>query len=338
MVKVSIISPVYNVEEYIPRFLKSIKSQILTDYELILVDDGSTDNSLEVCRNLTEQDNNIHVIHQENQGSGAARNTGLKYAQGKYIYFCDPDDYLDKKLLSDNVSLAEKNNSDVIIFGYIAETIDGQILKKVVPQAGEYTSLQEMKKIFPVWFEKQLFYYVWNKLYLRDSIKDLKFERARTGQDFRFNIKYFRVTRRIFCNNRVYYHYLSNRPNSAQNSIQLNKMRNKALDLAEENQQLEELFFNYWGEKRNKIYTNLIRERKKNAILLALNSSESLSIRDRKSYLNNLLERNDIDQFINAQNHVGMKERYISFLLRHKDNAGILLCDKCVRKVWRHVK
>lgn len=338
MVKVSIISPVYNVEKYIPRFLESVKDQVLNDYELILVDDGSKDNSLEVCRQLTKQDDNIHIIHQENQGSGAARNTGLKRAKGKYVYFCDPDDYLDKKLLSDNVSLAEKNNSDVIIFGYIAETVDGQILKKVVPEGGEYTSLQETKKIFPVWFEKQLIYYVWNKLYLRDSIKDLKFETACTGQDFRFNIKYFHTARRIFCNDEAYYHYLSNRPNSAQNSIQMNKMRNKALDLAEENQQLEELFFNCWGEKRNKIYTNLIRERKKNAILLALNSSESLSIGDRKTYLDNLLERNDINQFINAQNQVGMKERYISFLLRHRDNTSILLCDKYIRKVWRHVK
>ena len=338
MVKVSVISPVYNVEKYLPSFIKSIENQKLKDYELILVDDGSTDDSLQICKNAANSDARIRVIHQKNQGSGVARNTGLKIAKGKYIYFCDPDDYIDRNLLYDNIYLAEKNDSSIVLFGYYAEVVEGRVLKCVVPNNGTYNSLSQFKKIFPILFEQNLIYYVWNKIYLHSSIKKLKFETSRTGQDFRFNIKYFSTPRKITCNSRAYYHYLTNRPNSAQNSVQLSKIRNKVYDLAEENQQLNNLFFYCWKEKSSKVYINLMIKRNMDVLLLALNSSEMLSIEDRKAYLNTLIEINSVNEFLNTYNFNSIKEKYIYILMKHRNNLKILWCDKYIRKIWRHLK
>ena len=92
MTAISIIVPVYNAEKTLPRCIDSILAQTFTDYELILVDDGSSDGSLSVCSAYAARDSRIRVLHQENAGVSAARNAGLDAAAGKYIMFCDSDD------------------------------------------------------------------------------------------------------------------------------------------------------------------------------------------------------------------------------------------------------
>ncbi|SJN16497.1 Glycosyltransferase [Marinilactibacillus psychrotolerans 42ea] len=109
MFEVSIIMPVYNVSAHLPRAIQSALNQTKMDFELILVNDGSTDDSGAICDHFAEEEPLlIQVIHQKNQGSGMARNAGLRKAKGKYIYFADPDDYFKPTLLADNVRLAEE--------------------------------------------------------------------------------------------------------------------------------------------------------------------------------------------------------------------------------------
>ena len=126
MFKVSVIVPVFNVSQYLPRFFNSLKKQKLSDVEYILVDDGSTDNSLQLCYKFQHEMNNVRVFHHENIGVGPTRNIGLENARGKYIYFCDPDDTIDNSLLSDNYYLAEKYKADLIIFGFDALDVTGK--------------------------------------------------------------------------------------------------------------------------------------------------------------------------------------------------------------------
>ena len=94
MCLISIIVPVYNVEKYLERCLDSILSQTFSDFELILVNDGSTDHSLEICRSYAEKDERILLIDQENRGLSAARNAGIAVAKGEYLGFVDSDDYI----------------------------------------------------------------------------------------------------------------------------------------------------------------------------------------------------------------------------------------------------
>ena len=114
----SIIVPVYNVEEYLPRCLDSILNQTYEKFECIVVDDGSCDSSGVICDEYANKDSRIKVIHQQNSGLGAARNKGLGNASGEYILFCDSDDWIEKDLLFELSKNVERTNPDVVIYGF----------------------------------------------------------------------------------------------------------------------------------------------------------------------------------------------------------------------------
>ncbi len=113
---ISVIIPVYNVEEYLKECIDSVLSQTYENYEIILVDDGSTDNSGKICDEYAERNNKITAIHKENGGLSDARNTGLSLSQGEYIYFLDSDDYIIPESFAELVSVIKKNNSDFVFF------------------------------------------------------------------------------------------------------------------------------------------------------------------------------------------------------------------------------
>lgn len=119
MCKVSVIIPVYNTEKYLKECLDSIVNQSLEDIEIICIDDGSTDNSLEILREYAENDSRFKIFSQENNGQGSARNYGLDVAKGEYIYFMDSDDFIELNTLSDCYNEANKNNLDFLMFQLI---------------------------------------------------------------------------------------------------------------------------------------------------------------------------------------------------------------------------
>ena len=116
--KLSIIVPIYGVAKYLPKCVDTLLAQDISDYEIILVDDGSTDESPEICDQYAGRYSNIKVIHQENAGLSAARNAGLAIAQGEYILFVDSDDYLQQNVLGALLAQAERDQLDVLRFRY----------------------------------------------------------------------------------------------------------------------------------------------------------------------------------------------------------------------------
>lgn len=135
--KVSIIIPVFNTELYVKEAVESIMNQTLKDIEIIIINDGSTDNSLQVIKNIALQDSRIKVYSQKNQGPSISRNLGLSFASGKYLYFMDSDDYLESKALEVCYNICEKENLDFVFF-------DAAILNKDNPMA---RSLNYQRKI-----------------------------------------------------------------------------------------------------------------------------------------------------------------------------------------------
>lgn len=115
-IKTSVIIPVYNTENYIDECIQSVLNQTQKELEIILVDDGSTDNSGEIIDRYVKKYNNIFAVHQENQKLGSARNTGVKQAKGEYIYFLDSDDYIANNMLEQCYICAKKNNLDFLFF------------------------------------------------------------------------------------------------------------------------------------------------------------------------------------------------------------------------------
>ena len=114
-IKVSVIIPVYNSEQYLIKCLETIINQTLKDIEIICVDDGSTDSSLQILQDFSNIDNRIKIIKQQHEGTGVARNKGLSVTKGKYLSFLDSDDFFELNILEDLYNCAEKNNTDSVV-------------------------------------------------------------------------------------------------------------------------------------------------------------------------------------------------------------------------------
>ena len=116
MAKVSVIIPVYNVEPYLKQCMDSVVGQTLKDIEIICVDDGSTDGSLDILKEYATEDSRIQIIEQKNAGAGAARNNGMRHATGKYLSFLDSDDFFEPRMLEKAYDLAEKDQADFVAY------------------------------------------------------------------------------------------------------------------------------------------------------------------------------------------------------------------------------
>ena len=123
---VSVVLPIYNVEKYLNRCVKSVVNQSYKNLEIILVDDGSPDNCPTLCEDWAKKDSRIKVVHKENAGLGYARNTGIENATGEYICFFDSDDYIALDAIEKAYSLAIKEKSDIVVFGFCDVKSNGE--------------------------------------------------------------------------------------------------------------------------------------------------------------------------------------------------------------------
>lgn len=192
MKRISIIIPVYNGASYIRRCIGSILEQDHEEYEIILVDDGSEDNTLEIAQELAAGKKNFFVIHQKNQGVGAARNAGIEKAQGEWLYFLDADDELMPGAL-EHLSVSQDDGVQWVICSLV-KCIEGT--EEIISQdifCNSRTNFRG-KDGFPDLLNSGLFMYPCGKLYRKQIIKEqgLIFpERVPYGEDIRFNLKYF---------------------------------------------------------------------------------------------------------------------------------------------------
>lgn len=186
---VSIIVPVYKCEKSLEKCVNSLVNQTYTDLEIILVDDGSPDNSGLLCEKLALKDSRIKVIHKKNGGVSSARNAGLKQADGEYLQFVDSDDYVKHTMVESNVERIEYTKSDCVISGRIE--ISGTMRSKIQVPDIDRVSISEIKKMCPGIFSDYIINSPCNKLYKREYI-DFGFdENISLGEDLLFNLKYF---------------------------------------------------------------------------------------------------------------------------------------------------
>lgn len=173
--RISIIVPVYNVEKYLDACIKSILQQTYKNIELILVDDGSTDNSPQICDSYVLKDSRIKVIHQDNQGISAARNIGIENATGEYIVFIDSDDYISENMIEKLYIALKETESDMAIcnFTYVSENGDA-IQTQISPIKDEILSTDD---IITKLFQPKNWYYVvaWNKIYKRELWEQIRY-------------------------------------------------------------------------------------------------------------------------------------------------------------------
>ncbi|MBO5870647.1 MAG: glycosyltransferase family 2 protein [Clostridia bacterium] len=146
---VTVVVPIYNVERYLDKCIKSISEQSYKDLEILLIDDGSTDKSGEICDKWASVDTRIRVIHKENEGQGIARNVGIANANGAYICFFDSDDYIAERAIEKAYSLAKKEESEVVVFGFDSVDNDGNLLMTYIPEFEKNSySGDDVKNVF----------------------------------------------------------------------------------------------------------------------------------------------------------------------------------------------
>lgn len=213
MPMVSIIVPIYNVERYLRDCIDSALAQTYRDYELLLVDDGSPDNSGIICDEYAGKDSRIRVIHKKNGGLSDARNAGLDAAQGKYVYFLDGDDSVAPDLLETVVPLME-TGYDLVTFTFRGFYDDGTVFAPWPRECGEFTlGSPEMRKDFihKILMQSRIGWEAWSRIFSRDIIEKyhIRFADNRKifAEDLYFSLCYCAHVRQIRCINACLYNY-----------------------------------------------------------------------------------------------------------------------------------
>lgn len=190
--KLSIIVPVYQAESYLRKCIDSILNQTMSDFELILIDDGSKDRSGEICDEYALQDKRIRVIHKNNEGQATARNNGITAAQGQYIGFVDNDDMIRPDMFELLVHNIENINADISACSFIQENEDGTIVSKNHTSKKMILSNREGVKEFLT--RTKLDIYIWTKIYRKSFLENhaIRFEAGKTDEDFLFNFEAFK--------------------------------------------------------------------------------------------------------------------------------------------------
>lgn len=176
---ISVIVPIYNVDKYLKRCLDSIINQTYKNLEIILIDDGSTDKSGQICDNYKRKDNRIVVIHKENGGLSSARNKGLDIAKGDLISFIDSDDYLELNMFEELINDMNKNDSDISICNYYYVKNDNKKIMKSLFNKDDFCIFGKEKYYYLLNEYSLVFMYAWNKLYKKNIFDNIRFPKGK---------------------------------------------------------------------------------------------------------------------------------------------------------------
>lgn len=231
---ISVIIPVYNVEEYLENCIQSVLNQTYTYIEVVMVDDGSTDRSGVLCDKIAESDKRVVVLHKENGGLSSARNSGLENSIGEFVFFVDSDDSIDVNTLKTMVDAQQSKDYDLVICGH--QNVDRD--EDINEYSGEIIQYKELS-YDDIWEEVfgKLNNAVWNKMYKRELIGNLRFQdQIIHGEDLLFNLAYIKRCNLALSVSFPFYHYY-NRPGSITNSgfsekrFDEIKVKDKALEI-----------------------------------------------------------------------------------------------------------
>jgi glycosyltransferase involved in cell wall biosynthesis len=314
---VSVVVPVYNVEGYVERCLKSIIGQTYTNLEIIVVDDGSKDSSGQICERIAATDKRMTVIHQENRGLSGARNRGLEAATGEYICFIDSDDYISDVFVELQLKCMEKSGADVVQ-GNSGEWVDSSV-QGYQTIADKFTLYSGEEMCHILMTSHSGYGVAQNKFYRRKLFRDIKFPEGKLHEDEFTVYRLFYAGNVALIDAQVYY-YQANREGSICNSTFT--VRN--LD-AVEGVRGRMLFFR---DEKNKKLFNEARLAYCNYILIWGGYTLTSGIPEKRSIVRNMLQeyRKYMWQIVFSPNtrlrsKVGTVVRYFVFL---RKNAGLM--------------
>lgn len=201
---VSVIVPVYNVEKFVGRCLNSIINQKYNNIEIIVVNDGSTDNSGKICDDFATIDQRVKVIHKNNGGVSSTRNKGLDSISmhSEYVLFVDGDDYINENTIRDNLYVLQMKQADIVCFNRSIVKNNEIVENKVI-----YSADMSTKDVIVGIYEKRLSNVVWDKLYKREVWDDIRFLEGWIFEDLYVMPYVLKAAKKIVCNDKIYYYY-----------------------------------------------------------------------------------------------------------------------------------
>ena len=216
---VSILSPVYNVADYLSECVDSILAQTYQNLQIILIDDGSQDNSWEICLQYAQQDSRIEAYHQDNQGVASTRNTLLSHAKGEFILFIDSDDWIEPDMVECLLSLSDLHKADIVCCDYVFnDTVckkDQETIKTWTQEETVYHFLQH----------KSFRGFLWNKLIRASLFQNEQFQQGISyGEDALMCWYLFQKVQKVVVTNSSFYHHRTNNNSLSHGSFGLQKM------------------------------------------------------------------------------------------------------------------
>lgn len=334
-IKVSVIMPVYGVEDYVGKAIESIKNQTLTDWEFFCVDDGTKDRSGEICDEYAAKDPRIIVIHKENGGAPSARNVAIDKARGKYMYFMDSDDWAEPTMLEDMYNLAERDNAQLVVAGFYIDTYYSDTEKYSQQQfcgSAVYKNSREFRQNAHKLFDKNLLYTPWNKLYLSSYILENKLYFPETfWDDFPFNLSVVRDVERVTVTSEKYYHFIRKRQESETAKYRADMFQKRE----EEHSWMLELY-EHWKTDSPEIREFLARryiERVIGCIENVTNRSCTLSSKEKKAEIKKMISSDRAREAVKAANPNSKYMKLMLMPIKWKNTALTYLEGKLISRV-----
>ncbi|WP_188454980.1 glycosyltransferase family 2 protein [Virgibacillus oceani] len=320
MKTVSIIIPIYNAEPHLNHCITSVLTQTYPSIKVILINDGSIDNSGEICEAIANTDNRVKVIHQQNAGPSKARNTGIAAATGEYIQFVDADDWIDPNMTEKLVE-GMRDNVQLVMCGY--QLMDkSKPLQKYIPALKGIYTMEEFMQHFGELYKAILLPSPCNKLYKKEIIQDKKIrfrEEFSIGEDLLFNMDYIQKCSHISIIRDQLYNYTFNR-HSLTNEFNQELFDNQQM-LYQKVKGFLVKHNCYSGENQQSLHTIYA-----NGVVNSLNNlffkDSSLSSLEKKEQIAHIISNNVVRKNI-AYFKDGMQARYIGRMIRYNAINGI---------------
>lgn len=325
--KVSVILPVYNAEKYIKKCIESILNQSYKNIEIIVVNDGSVDNSKNIIDEYSKIDKRIKKFHIDNSGPSFARNLGISSAEGEFIQFVDADDYIDKNMIKELINKMN-DESDLVICGYRSLVSTGLELKTLNYDFLDSGNLRKdnFLEVFGVLFRDYYISYPWNKLYKADIIKenDIQFDNSiKWGEDLIFNIEYIKYCNFFSFIKRDLYIYNQNNDSSITSNYNKQYFENQLMMYTKIINFLnnESVFVDKNKEIINDKISDIIIE----SILNLVNEKSKLTNKEILNNINRIINWERTEETIPYYKNKSFKRKIIGILIKRKSSVSIFI-------------
>ena len=250
---ISVIVPVYNTEKYLDRCIQSVLAQTYTDFELLLVDDGSTDSSGAICDKYAEKDFRVRVFHKKNGGSSSARNMGLDNARGEWIAFVDSDDWIDSEMYSEMYALAERESVDAVYCDMVMEYGISKEYLSYIGNVNDHRLMYDCLSPITVVYFSLCNRLISREVFINNSLRALNGANMWEDVELAVKVRYYATS--SFVINKAYYHY--NRTND--NSTTRRKMIERVIGQVERVKQIEKFFISQGESQKYKHFISLLK-------------------------------------------------------------------------------